>query len=87
LTFADAGAACDAAFVGGPVALAWSRFTELIRARVRARYLDAIESWRDMRAYHIPGEFVIAGAVAPGRPLASRGCLGSTQLFNTNQGD
>jgi ubiquinone/menaquinone biosynthesis C-methylase UbiE len=87
LTFADAGEACDAAFIGGPVALAWSRFTELIRARVRARYLDAIEPWRDTRAYHIPGEFVIAGATATGRPLASRGCPGSAQLFNANQGD
>jgi ubiquinone/menaquinone biosynthesis C-methylase UbiE len=87
LTFADAGEACDAAFVGGPIALAWSRFSELIRAKVRARYLDAIESWRDMRAYRIPGEFVIAGAIVPGRPLASRGWPVSTQLLKSIQGD
>jgi ubiquinone/menaquinone biosynthesis C-methylase UbiE len=87
LIFADAVEACDAAFIGGPVALAWSRFSELIRARVRHRYLDAIESWRDMSAYHIPGEFVIAGAIARGRPLASRGCPGSTLLLKSNQGD
>jgi len=71
LTFADAKEACDAAFVGGPVALAWSRFNDEVRARVRARYLDAIESWRYGHAYRIPGEFVIAAAVAPSRPGAA----------------
>ena len=65
LTFADADEACDAVFVGGPAALSWSRFNEEVRARVRARYLDAIDSWRDGRGYRIPGEFVIAAAVAP----------------------
>jgi ubiquinone/menaquinone biosynthesis C-methylase UbiE len=65
LTFSDANEACDAAFVGGPVALAWSRFDEEVRARVRARYLNAIESWRHGHGYRIPGEFVIAAAFAP----------------------
>ena len=65
LTFSDANEACDAAFVGGPVALAWSRFDDEIRARVRARYLNAIESWRHGHGYRIPGEFVIAAAVVP----------------------
>ena len=65
LTFSDADEACDAAFVGGPVALAWSRFDHEVRARVRARYLNAIESWRHGHGYRIPGEFVIAAAVAP----------------------
>jgi ubiquinone/menaquinone biosynthesis C-methylase UbiE len=65
LTFANANDACDAAFVGGPVALAWSRFNHETRARVRARYLEAIESWRHGHGYRIPGEFVIAAAIAP----------------------
>jgi ubiquinone/menaquinone biosynthesis C-methylase UbiE len=72
LTFSDANDACDAAFVGGPVALAWSRFNDEVRARVRARYLDAIESWRHGQGYRIPGEFVIAAAVAP----SQRGATG-----------
>jgi ubiquinone/menaquinone biosynthesis C-methylase UbiE len=67
LTFADANDACDAAFVGGPVALAWSRFNDEVRARVRARYLDAIEPWRHGIGYRIPGEFVIAAGRAMGR--------------------
>jgi ubiquinone/menaquinone biosynthesis C-methylase UbiE len=65
LAFADASDACDAAFIGGPVALAWSRFDDEARARVRARYLDAIDPWRHGDGYRIPGEFVIAAAVAP----------------------
>jgi ubiquinone/menaquinone biosynthesis C-methylase UbiE len=65
LVFANANEACDAAFVGGPVALAWSRFNPEVRARVRARYLDAISSWRYEQGFKIPGEFVIATAVAP----------------------
>ncbi len=64
LCYADADAACDAAFVGGPVALAWSRFGADVRARVRGRYLDAIGVWRDGRGCRIPGEFVIVSAVA-----------------------
>jgi ubiquinone/menaquinone biosynthesis C-methylase UbiE len=65
LAFADANEACDAAFVGGPVALAWSRFSGEVRTRVRVRYLDAIDPWRDGHGYSIPAEFVIATAVAP----------------------
>jgi ubiquinone/menaquinone biosynthesis C-methylase UbiE len=72
LTFADATEACNAAFVGGPVALAWSRFSDEVRARVRAGYLHAIESWRHGRAYDIPGEFVIVGAIASRNSRASR---------------
>jgi ubiquinone/menaquinone biosynthesis C-methylase UbiE len=72
LTYADSNEACDAAFVGGPVALAWSHFNEEVRARVRARYLDAIESWRDGHRYRIPGEFVVAAAIAPSQQGAGR---------------
>ena len=65
LTYASADEACDAAFVGGPVALAWSRFNDVTRARVRARYLDAIDPWREGLGYRVPGEFVIVSAAAP----------------------
>jgi ubiquinone/menaquinone biosynthesis C-methylase UbiE len=64
LDYADADEACDAAFVGGPVALAWSRFDMATRARVRARYVQAVEPWRQGNGrYRLPGEFVIASAV------------------------
>jgi ubiquinone/menaquinone biosynthesis C-methylase UbiE len=65
LKYADADEACDAAFLGGPVALAWSRFDAQARARARARYKHAIEPWRRSQGYRIPGEFVIVAGTAP----------------------
>ena len=61
----DADAACEAAFAGGPVALAWSRFDGATRARVRARYLDAIAPWREGTDYRLPAEFVLVAARRP----------------------
>jgi len=61
---ADADEACNAAFLAGPVALAWSRFDDHVRTRVRTRYLDAIARWRDGRGYRIPVEFVVVAARA-----------------------
>jgi ubiquinone/menaquinone biosynthesis C-methylase UbiE len=69
MAYADAREACDAAFVGGPVALAWSRFNDEARARARASYLNSIEKWRVGEGFRIPGEFVIAGATAPRGPI------------------
>jgi SAM-dependent methyltransferase len=65
LAFANESEACNAAFVGGPVALAWSRFSDEVRARVRAGYLNSLEKWRFGNGFRIPGEFVIAAAAAP----------------------
>jgi ubiquinone/menaquinone biosynthesis C-methylase UbiE len=67
LRYAGGDEACNAAFVGGPVALAWSRFDDEVRKRVRARYLEAIEAWRQGPGYRVPGEFVVVGAVVPER--------------------
>ena len=64
LVYADAEEACNAAFVGGPVALAWSRFGAEVRERVCAHYLEAIEPWRDGIGYRVPGEFVVVAARA-----------------------
>lgn len=62
LDYVDADEACNAAFVGGPVALAWSRFDEETRQRVRSRYLQAITPWKSGGGYQVPGEFVIVAA-------------------------
>lgn len=67
LHYADGNQACDAAFTGGPVALAWSRFDDAVRTRVRARYLEAIAPWRQGAGYRVPGEFVVVGAGLPER--------------------
>jgi ubiquinone/menaquinone biosynthesis C-methylase UbiE len=71
LTFADASDACNAAFVGGPVALAWSRFSDEVRTRVRAAYIDSIEKWGFGNSFRIPGEFVIAAGTAPRHLIAN----------------
>ena len=58
-------AACAAAFAGGPVALAYARFDEAVRAEAHAAYLATIEPHRIGRAYVIPGEFVVVRGVRP----------------------
>ena len=65
LTYEDGGQACDAALVGGPVALAWSRFDEATRERVRERYLASIAPWRVGAGYAVPAEFVVQVAQTP----------------------
>jgi ubiquinone/menaquinone biosynthesis C-methylase UbiE len=51
--------ACGAAFAGGPVALAYSRFDEDTRDEAHRDYLASIEPYRKDERYEIPGEFVI----------------------------
>ncbi|MCB1943097.1 MAG: class I SAM-dependent methyltransferase [Candidatus Accumulibacter sp.] len=65
LRYVSADEACDAAFLGGPVALAYSHFDAATRAAVRAEYLQSVESYRRGEAYAIPGEFVVGYGVKP----------------------
>jgi ubiquinone/menaquinone biosynthesis C-methylase UbiE len=62
LLYDDCESAADAAFAGGPVAMAYSRFDDATRASARADYLASITPYRDGGGYAIPGEFVIARA-------------------------
>jgi hypothetical protein len=64
LRYACAGDALAAAFRGGPVALAYSRFDDATRRAVHAEYLASIASFRAGDGYCIPGEFVVAAARA-----------------------
>lgn len=59
LDYASADEACAAAFAGGPVALAYSRFTETMRREAYAEYLASIEAYRSGEGYAVPGEFVV----------------------------
>lgn len=63
--FADAESACDAAFIAGPVALAYSRFDHATRVVVHREYLASIEPWRVESGYSLPGEFVIGSGQLP----------------------
>jgi SAM-dependent methyltransferase len=69
LSYHDDHEACDAAFVGGPVALAWSRLDAVARTRVRSRYLESIAPWRQDRCFRLPAEFVVVAA-SVGSPVA-----------------
>lgn len=71
LVYADDSAAIGAAFLGGPVALAHSRFDELTRTSAYDDYLHSIAPFHDGAGYRIPGEFVIVSGRIPavGRDL------------------
>jgi ubiquinone/menaquinone biosynthesis C-methylase UbiE len=59
LHYATGDQAADAAFAGGPVAMAYSRFDEMTRISARADYITSIEPYRVDTGYDIPGEFVV----------------------------
>jgi len=59
LAYESAADACLAAFAGGPVALAYSRFDAATRDAAHAEYLESIAPYRNGSGYEIPGEFVV----------------------------
>jgi ubiquinone/menaquinone biosynthesis C-methylase UbiE len=65
LVYADESAALGAAFLGGPVALAYSRFDDATKASAHDDYLASIAPYREGTGYRVPGEFVIASGRRP----------------------
>lgn len=65
LPFADAESAADAAFVGGPVALVYSRFEDDVKVAAREEYISSISQYASGNGYRIPGEFVLVSARKP----------------------
>jgi SAM-dependent methyltransferase len=59
LDYDDAEAACVAAFAGGPVAMAYSRFDDATRASANAEYIESIAPFLKDGVYRIPGEYVV----------------------------
>jgi ubiquinone/menaquinone biosynthesis C-methylase UbiE len=55
--------AIGAAFIGGPVAMAYSRFDPAARAEAHGEYLASIAAHRRGEGYALPGEFVVASGV------------------------
>jgi ubiquinone/menaquinone biosynthesis C-methylase UbiE len=51
--------ACAAAFAGGPVAMAYSRFDDKTRDEAHAEYIESISPFRRNDGFEIPGEFVV----------------------------
>ena len=52
--------AIGAAYLGGPVALAYSRMDGPTRHAAQREYLESIAAYRDGAGYNVPGEFVVA---------------------------
>jgi ubiquinone/menaquinone biosynthesis C-methylase UbiE len=50
----------NAFFAGGPVALAYSKFTDELKEQVHREFLESVEAYRRGDAFDIPGEFVFA---------------------------
>lgn len=68
IDYADATTACDAAFEGGPVALAYGRFDAATRTSVRAEYVASLQRWARADGFAVPGEFVLGmGERSPAR--------------------
>ncbi len=63
LHYLSAAEACEAAFLGGPVALAYSRFSESMKAEAHKDYLDSLSPYRQDQGYSVPGEFVVAAGI------------------------
>ncbi|RXK61949.1 class I SAM-dependent methyltransferase [Lacibacter luteus] len=59
LQYKSAEEACAAAFEGGPVALAYHKFSDVVKKEVCEEYLQSIEAYKHENGYTIPGEFVI----------------------------
>ncbi len=52
--------ACQASFMGGPVAMAYSRFDEQTKIDAQKEYIKSIQQFKTSVGYEIPGEFVVA---------------------------
>ncbi len=59
LLYATPAEACEAAFAGGPVGLAYSRFSNETKTEAHKEYLASLEPYRHDEGYSVPGEFVV----------------------------
>jgi SAM-dependent methyltransferase len=62
LVYKDAKEALGAAFDGGPVALAYHKFSAAIKEEVHTEYLSSLAPFRKGEGYEVPGEFVVTAA-------------------------
>jgi ubiquinone/menaquinone biosynthesis C-methylase UbiE len=59
LHYPSAEEALNAAFAGGPVAMAYARFDEPTKESAHQEYLSSIQPFKQNGEYFIPGEFVV----------------------------
>jgi len=63
LRYSSTEEAWKASFLGGPVAMAYSRFDEDTKKEAQKEYINSIEPFKKENGYEIPGEFVICSGV------------------------
>jgi ubiquinone/menaquinone biosynthesis C-methylase UbiE len=63
LDYSSCDDACGAAFEGGPVALAYFKFSDKVKTEVRTEYVNSIASYRKDAGFAVPGEFVVTSGV------------------------
>ena len=83
LMYDDDAAAIGAAFLGGPVALAHSRFDDETRTSAYTEYLASIAPFRTGVGYRVPGEFVIVAGRVPSPESATNPTTTSTNNHTT----
>jgi len=67
LEYTSGDEACGAAFEGGPVALAYYKFTDDVKQEARKEYISSIDAYKKSTGYSVPGEFVVTkGVKRPG---------------------
>jgi ubiquinone/menaquinone biosynthesis C-methylase UbiE len=64
LMYIDDKEALGAAFDGGPVALAYHKFSESVKQEVHAAYLSSLAPYKKGNGYEVPGEFVVAVGIS-----------------------
>ncbi len=57
--------ACRAAFAGGPVAMAYSRFDDATRDSAHEEYIESIKPYHRDGKFEIPGEYVVTIGFKP----------------------
>jgi SAM-dependent methyltransferase len=60
LTWQSEGEMLSAFFAGGPVALAYSKFSPEVKDQVHTEFLDSVRDYQRGDGFDIPGEFVFA---------------------------
>lgn len=82
LDYRDDAEALGAAFLGGPVALAYAMFDSVTRQQASDAYLESIAAFRcGDGSYSVPGEFVVASGHRP----STSGTVSQPPISKTNQ--
>ena len=65
LYYEDDQEALGAAFIGGPVALAYNKFSDSVKRDVHAAYLSSLKPYKKGEGYEVPAVFVVARGYSP----------------------